>query len=232
LGSLICYEDDAKMIRKIQAIILLEEKASIATIEGLSGYKREVAVKFRRKYVKGGLEALRSKRKKKAAKSLLTHNQREEIVTILNEQKPSEFGYSQPFWTTTILANLIKEQWGVEYKSKSSLYLLFRKAKFTFRKPEKCSERRDEKVIAAWKEKYKPIIQEECARTDSVLLTGDEAVLTATTRVQRAWLPRDRPAFVEDAAKRKIIFLEIGSGCAHPFKTLEQTGTATIMILR
>jgi transposase len=101
------------MIRKIQAIILLEEKASIATIEGLSGYKREVAVKFRRKYVKGGLEALRSKRKKKAAKSLLTHNQREEIVTILNEQKPSEFGYSQPFWTTTILANLIKEQWGL-----------------------------------------------------------------------------------------------------------------------
>lgn len=237
LRTAVRIEDDVRAVRKIQAIILLEEKTSASTIEMITGYKREVAVKFRRKYLEYGIEGLRSKKKPKRPKELLTRNQRETLITILNTQKPSEFGYTnQGFWTTRVLADLIEEQWGVRYKSRTSLYVLFKRAKFTFRKPEKQSERRNEKVIADWKEQYKPIIEAECARKDSVVLVGDEAALSSETRTQRVWLPLEGPAIVLDTAKRKLVhlygFLEIGSGAACAFKTATQTGETTVLILK
>lgn len=235
LRAAVRSEKDAKAIRAIQAIILLEEKASAATIEMLVGYQREVAIKLRRKYLEKGIESLRSK-KRKATRSLLTSGQREQIVKILNTQTPSEFGYNQDFWTTTVLADLIAEQYGVQYKSKTPIYLILRKAEFTFRKPEKWSEKRDPELIKEWKKKYESIIQEECARQDSVVLVGDEAVLTSATRTQRVWLPLKGPAFVEDTAKRKTVhlygFLNVNSGVAWAFKTSEQTGLTTVEILK
>lgn len=235
LRAAVRSERDAQAVRKIQTIILLEEKVSASTIEILTGYQREVAVKFRRKYLKQGIESLRSK-KRKATRSFLTRGQREKIVEILNKQNPSEFGYNQDFWTTAILADLIAEQWGVCYKSKTPIYLILKEAKFTFRKPEKWSERRDLKVIEAWKKEYGPIIKEECAREDSVILVGDEVVLTSATRTQRVWLPLENPAFVEDTVKRKTVhlygFLDIITGAACAFKTLAQTGEITVEILK
>jgi transposase len=229
--------DDAKAVRRSQSIILLEDKASDATIKMMTGYKREVAVKLRNKYLRLGIKALQTKKKTKKLKELLTRSQREAIVTILNTQKPSDFGYeNQEIWTTKILADLIEEQWGVRYKSRTSLYLLFKKAEFTFRKPESQSERRNEQAIADWKEKFKPIIEEECARKDSVVLVGDEAALSSETRLQRAWLPLGGPAIVQNTAKRKMVhlygFLEIGPGVAHAFKTIAQTGEITISVLK
>ena len=91
LRTAVRSEKDATCVRKIQAIIMLEEKVSASTIEMLTGYQREVAVKFRRKYLKQGIDTLRPK-KREATKALLTRGQRDKIVEILNTQKPSEFG--------------------------------------------------------------------------------------------------------------------------------------------
>lgn len=235
LRTAVRKEQDAKAVRKIQAIILIEEKVSAATLDMLTGYQREVAVKLRRKYLKLGIESLASK-KREATRSFLTRGQREKIVEILNKQKPSEFGYNQDFWTTTVLADLIAEQWGVRYKSKTPIYLILKKADFTFRKPEKWSKNRDPKVIEAWKKEYETIIVEESSRDDSVVLVGDEAVLTSSTRTQRVWLPLKNPAFVEDTTKRKTVhlygFLDVVSGVAWAFKTASQTGKITIGILK
>lgn len=230
-------KDDARAVRRAQAIILLEERASADTIEMISGYKREVVVKLRRIYLKQGFDALRSKQKEKAPKLLLTRDQKSYIAEVLNTKKPTDFGFTgYAFWTTGILAYLIKEQYGVRYKSKTSLYLIFKQAKFTFRKPEKQSEKRDEKQIAEWKEKYKPIIEQECARVDTIVLAGDEAVLTSMTRIQKVWLPINGPAIVQEAAKRKAVhlygFLNIQSGAAIAYKTERQTGDITVSILK
>jgi transposase len=236
LRSSLTKEAEGRTVRKIQAILLLEEKASAETITAITGYRRDVAVKARKKYVIQGIEALRPKIKKKVHKAFLTRGQRDQIVKILNTQKPSDFGYGgQVFWTTRIVGDLIEQQYGVKYKSKTPLYLLFKQANFTFRKPEKRSERHNEQVITDWKEKHKPIIEEECSRADTVVLVGDEAVLTSATRTQRVWLPLKGPAFVEDTIKRKMVhlygFLAIGSGVAHAFKTATQTGETTVSVL-
>ena len=178
-------ETDLLAVRRAQAILMLEEGLSEDTIKTITNYRREVVVKLRRMFMKHGIEALRSKRKEKVPKLLLTRRQKDQIAKVLNLQSPSDYGFDSKLWTTAILGHLIEEQYGVKYKSKTSIYLIFKRAKFTFRKPEKQSERRNEKMISEWKKKYESIIKEECSRDDSVVLTGDEATLTSETRLQK-----------------------------------------------
>lgn len=237
LKTNIKYGKNLLAVRRSQAIIMLEEGVSADTIFILTGYQREVAVKLRRLFLKGGCDSLLSKRKKKEPKRLLTREQKNQIVKILNTQKPSDFGFdSFPFWTTALLGYLITEQYGVEYKSRTSLYLIFKQSKFTFRKPEKQSERRNEQQIVEWKKQYESIIKEECDQSDTIVLVGDEMVLTSETRLQKVWLPTNKSAFVEDTSKRKTAhfygFLNVQSGIGKVFKTTGQTGEITVSVLK
>ena len=236
LKGCIQSEEDKLAVRRSQAIVLLEERVSASTIEAITGYKREVVVKTRRIFVKNGIKSLLSKRKKKEHQAFLTQNQKDYIVHILNSKTPEEFGYRSQFWTTTILGDLILEQYNVKYKSKTSIYLIFRKAKFTFHKPEKVSEKRDEKLIQQWKDEKLPILNEECKRDDTVVLVGDEAAISSQTRTQKVWLPVNGAAVVEDTTKRKMVhfygFLNVQSGEAFAYKTKAQTGEITISVLK
>lgn len=223
--------------RRAQAIIMLEEGISGEIIEDVTDYKREVVVKYRKIFIKKGYSALVSKRKKKAPNALLKRSQKNEIIKVLKTQKPKDYGFEDyDFWTTTILCQLIEEQYNVKYKSKTPLYLLFKEAKFTFRKPEKYSEKRNDKQIAEWKKQFEPIIKEEYEREDSVVLTGDELVLTSQTRIQKIWLPIEEAPCIQDAAKRKTThiygFLNVKTGVAHAFQTPTQTGKETVAVLK
>ena len=217
---------------------MLEEGINGQTIENITGYKREVIVKYRKLFIKNGYDALTSKKRKKSPNALLSRSQKNEIIKVLNTQTPKDYGFSEDaFWTTSILGQLIKEQYGVTYKSKTPLYLLFKGARFTFRKPEKYSEKRNEQQISEWKEKFEPIIEEECKREDSVVLAGDELVLTSQTRVQKIWLPLEGAPFVEESATaRKTThvygFINVKTGVANAFQADTQTGKETIAVLK
>lgn len=236
LQNCIHCNEDTLAVKRSQAIVLLEEKVSPSTIKLITGYEREVVVKVRRLYIKYGIHSLESKRKKKKPKAYLTRNQKKQIANILNTQTPRDYGYNSDFWTTTILANLIIEQYGIKYKSKTSIYVIFREAKFSFHKPEKRSVKRNEKIIEQWKQEMLSVLNEECKRDNNVVLAGDEAAITSQTRTQRVWLPINGSAFVEDTTKRKIAhfygFLNVQSGEAFAYKTPTQTGEMTISVLK
>jgi len=223
--------------RRAQAIIMLEEGISGEIIENVTDYKREVVVKYRKRFIKQGYNALKSKKRKKAPNALLKRAQKNEIIKVLKTQTPKDYGFKEnEFWTTAILGQLIEEQYNVRYGSKTPLYLMFKEAKFTFRKPEKHSERRNIDQISEWENKFEPIIKEECQREDSVVLTGDELVLTSQTRLQKIWLPIKEAPFVQDSIKRKKThiygFLNVKTGAAHAFEAPVQTGKETVIALK
>ncbi len=56
---------------------------------------------------------------------------------MLQNPSPRDFGYSEDYWLTYILARLIKEQYNVHYKSKTFYYIFFKETKFTYHKPDK-----------------------------------------------------------------------------------------------
>ena len=162
LTNCIDTEDSLITIRRAQAILMVEDNASESLILQITKYEREVAVKIRKKYIKCGLQAIRSKQRIRKDKQLLTRQQKIEIIEILKTKKPSDFFSKAPdCWTARYLGDYIYDRYHVMYKSKKPLYLLFEEAKFSFHKPEKFSERRDEEAIKQWKKDKKAIILEE-----------------------------------------------------------------------
>lgn len=224
--------------RRMLAILLIEEKVTEGSLQRLTHYKRSVAVKLRKKYILGGFDAIKSKKKEKESKSFLTRNQKQEITKTLNEKVPSDIWEKAPnCWTTWHLAEFIKEKYDVVYKSKTSLYLIFKSIKFSFRKPQKFSVRRNDNEIAIWKEKYEPIFKAECADSNNVVLVGDEVILTSQTRLQKAWLPApDKAGYIHDVTSRKNMslygFLDVQTGEETAYCAEMQNSKNTIVALK
>lgn len=223
-------------IQKAQAIILIENNATEILIKSVTGYLRSTAVKLRKKYIKKGLDALKNKRRKKASNDLLTRNQRDELDRTLRTKKPREFGYDSDYWTTNMIGHLIKEQYNVQYKSRTPIYLILRRAKFTYHKPEKVHEKHNPEAIEKWKKEMQPIINEASNELNTVVLAGDEMTLTTDVTTQKIWLPANEYPKILTKSKRErrhlYGFLNIENGVQNAFKTMDETGETTVSILK
>jgi transposase len=235
LQELIQLQDgSARELARVQALLMYEKSMDMAFIQELVGLKRSAILKWRGRFKQGGIKALQDKRKRKP-KRLLSKGQIATIVRVLNEEKPSAYGYKTEFWTTAILGALIKEQYGVEYKSKKRLYLLFEQAKFTYHKPGQQYRNRDQERIDEWIKKYTPVIKQHLEDPNTVVLTGDEMVLSTQTTFQKVWLPVNTYPKVDVSNKRAnrsiYGFLNVTNGAEHAFKTMHQNSVTTCMIL-
>lgn len=226
----------AEEVKRAQGILLLAQNQAKTFIKMLTGLKRATLVKIRKKYIKEGIGALINKRKDKQPRSLLTKNQLEEVRVILHTKTPRDYGRECDFWTPTILGNVILEMFGVKYKSKTSLYLIFKKLKLTCHKPEKRYEKRDQKAIEEWREKVSPEIQKALKDPNTVVLVSDEMILTSQTTLQKVWFPEGQVPTITCSNTRTRIslygFLNIKTGEEFAFKADRQTSETSAQILK
>jgi len=235
LSSFIGITEDSREARRAQAIILMDQGSSIEIITLLTALRRRQAFKYRALYLKIGLEALRNKRKGKP-KLLLDKTQREEVLSYLEQTTPKDHGYEVEFWSTSILGDFIKEKYGVSYKSKRPFYLLFEKAKYSFHKPGKVYEKRDEVKVEVWKDSVQPKIREAFKDLDTTILCADEMVLSTQTTFQKIWLKKgDYPKIeISNTKKNKSLygFLNIKTGKEHAFVREWQNMHITTEVLK
>ena len=219
---------------RAQAVLLINAKSKQEEIELLTGFDKKYAFKLRKRFIEKGLIALTDKRKVKP-RALLTHGQREQIIKVLKENTPKDFGFEDEFWSTLILGVLIKEQYNVKYKSRTPLYLLFKEAKFTFHKPSGEYNKRDEEAVNAWNQEMNPIIEAAYADEDTVVLVADEMILSTQTTFQKIWLPQGKFPKIDISNKRdrRCIygFLNMKTGQEHAFKTKKINSEETSKIL-
>jgi transposase len=230
-------ERTSREIKHAQAILLIDQEIDQHTIEMVTAYTGKHAYKLRRRYLQSGIEAITDRRTPKP-KELLTRIQRVEIIEIIKTKKPSELGsYYQnyEYWTTGVLGEYIKRAYQIEYKSKTSHYLLFKEARFTYHKPGRVSERRDEQEVKEWRKKAKKRIEQAWHDKDAVILTEDEMHLSNQTTVQKIWLPQGEYPKIEIARKRDARsiygFLNVKTGDEHAFKTKWQNMYITAQII-
>lgn len=226
----------AEEIKRAQAILLLATNAEESIILILTGLKRDSVVKIRKKYIKHGIDALKSKRKDKKPRDLLTKSQRDEIAVMLHTKTPRNYGWDWDYWTPSILGKLILELYCVKYKSKTSLYLIFKRSKFTCHKPDKVYSKRNQEAIDKWKKENEPIIKEALSDKDTVVLVEDEMILTSQTTLQKIWLPQgEQPKIIcSNVRKRRSFygFLDIKTGTQHAFKEQKQTSVISARFLK
>lgn len=217
----------------MQAILMINREAEADFIKEITGYDQKYAFELRRKYIDHGIESLLSK--KKEPRALLTKGQKAEVIKIVTTLTPKSFGYSIDYWSTYILGALIKEQYNVQYKSKTSLYLIFKDAKFTYHKPDQQYKNRNQQVINQWIEKNTPLIQQALAEPETIVLVEDEMMLSTQTTTQKVWLPQGEFPKIDVSSKRQIRciygFLNIKTGHEHAFKFLRAASEETCKAL-
>ena len=226
-------ESSAKETKRAQAILLLCNGGNEYLISSLTGLEKKHVFKLRKKYLDKGLAGLKTKKRK--TKPLLTKNQIKAVVKTLKTRRPSDFGINADFWTTAILAQLIEEHYGVRYSSKTSYYVLFREAKFSYHKPGTQYKDRNQVRVDEWKKEVKETLREFNFKKDTVLLVEDEMILTTQTTCQKVWLPQGEFPRIEVSTNRKrrciYGFLNVFSGEEHAFKTEGANSESTCKVL-
>jgi transposase len=221
---------------RAQAILLTNERGGGARVPPLTGLTRSHAINIKQRYLKEGITALTDKRKGKP-KELLTKRQREAILKTLKEKTPKDLGYAHEHWSSSILGDWIEKTCKVKYKSKTSLYLIFRKVSFTYHRPGTKYDERNDEEVAAWQKTATRKLNALMKEKDTVILTGDEMVLTTATTIQKVWLPVGEYPKVEvrtgTRLRRHVYgFLNLRTGNEHAWKTEYQTMYVTKDILK
>lgn len=206
-------------VRRAQAILLVD-KGNAPT--SMTGYSRRQCFDIRKRYVEQGVSAIADKRKGNL-KPLLTKAQREEIITTLKTKTPKDLNYQADYWSTVLLGYHIEKTYKVKYKSRTSQYLLFKKAEFTFHKPGQVYQKHNEQEVRDWETANKERVKEAFHDADTIVLCEDEMVLSTKTTFQKIWLPKgEYPKIIVSNKKeaRSIYgFLNIKTGQEHAFKT-------------
>ena len=224
----------ASELKRVLAILLVDQAESRQLIKDLTGFNQKYSFDLRRKYLQRGIDSLRSKRK--VPKELLTRGQRAQVIKVLTTGSPKDFGFETPTWTTAILARTIEEQFGVRYKSRTSLYIIFRQAKFTYHKPDKQYKNRRQDFVDTWKQKVYPEIQEALKTKHTVVLVEDEMMLSTQTTTQKVWLPQGQFPKIDMSSKRQIRciygFLNLRTGKEHAFMTMKANSVESCNVLK
>lgn len=217
---LVSSKRSGKEVRRAGAVQLVDAH-EYKTLTRQTGFSRRQAFNLRKAYREQGAEALRDRPKGKP-KALLTKEQRTQIESWLNGKTPEDFGYQGEIgWTTGMLGAVIEKEFSVTYKSKTSYYLIFKEATFTYHKPGRVYQLRDEAEVVAWEASTYPFLQTAWENTNTVILCLDEMSLSSQTTVQKVWLPKGQYPLIDVATKResKSLFgyLNLKTGQEHAF---------------
>ena len=171
--------------KKAQTIFMLNNKVPAEQMQMLTGYSRRHSFALHKTYLTQWLVAIQDKKRKQ--RSLLTKAQLGLIEAAI-KASPSGYGYKAEYWSASLIADYIKVNFGVNHKSKTSIRLLFKKAYFTYHKPNKKYQRRDKAAVQKWNKETQLIIQKAWDEANTVIFAEDEMVLSTQTTTQRVWL--------------------------------------------
>jgi len=235
LRTIINYsKSSGREVRRAQAVLLLNQETTVEAIIALTNYSRRQIFDLRKNYLKKGIMVIQDKKKGKP-KELLTKKQLAEIVKAVQEKKPKDYNYDTDYWTTGIVGAVIESEYKVKYKSKTSIYLIFKQAKFTYHKPDRQYQARNEREVEEWRKEAKIKIKKALAEKNTIVLTADEMSLSTQTTIQKIWLPQGEYTRIEVATKRDARsiygFLNVRTGQENAFKTNWQNMHITYDIL-
>lgn len=166
---------------------MINEEKRYVFVKLLTGYGKTQSYTIVNVYLKECFDVLCDRRKGEP-KRLFTKVQREEILETVKTKISKDFGYSKENWAISILGDWIQRIHGVIYKFKTSLYLVFKQARFTYHKLKlgRVYDKHNEEEVSRWKEEKKPKVKEFWSDMDTVILCGDVMVLTTETTIRKS----------------------------------------------
>jgi transposase len=142
---------------RYQAVRLYGEGYPEKEIEQITGCNRTSLMEWCRAYREDPSQGLVDKRVG-GNRANLSHLQIEELGQVLHQYTPKErlgskaSSVNGQYWSVEDLAQIVREQYGVEYKSRASYTTLLRLCGFSYQKTEKIFKSRSETKVADFEE--------------------------------------------------------------------------------
>ncbi len=220
---------------RIQAILMVDKEIDIELIREITNFSRSQIFALRSKYLDKGIASIEDPARHNP-KELLSKKDRDEIIETVKTKKPEDIGYHGEYWTTAMVGDWIKKKYKVKYKSKTSVYLIFKRASFSYHKPGRVYHKRNEDEVIEFRKKAGKILAGALKEKNTVALCEDEMVLSAQTTFQKMWLRKNEYPKIEvsnDKKARSVYgFLNIKTGIEHAFKKDWQNMFITIDVLK
>lgn len=121
---------------RVQSVLLRKKRKSYQEILQSTGASEASVKRWHADFNKGGIDGLRTQKRLTSPNAKLTKVQKDSIKNIITGHKPQEYGYSGDFWSVASLKQLVRDQYGVVYKTAVSYYQLFSYCGFSYQKAE------------------------------------------------------------------------------------------------
>lgn len=131
-------------------------------IAGDLGVHVQTVRQWRRLWLKSGIDGLLHK-PHPGRPALLSDAQKQELLQLLREE-PTNHGFTRHFWTTAMIADLIRQKFGVDYHHDWVGEMLHALG-MSWQKPMRRARERDEAKIAAWRSELWPALLKKVPTT-------------------------------------------------------------------
>ena len=220
----------ALRLRALRGCELGYTEIEVAELLGLS---RETVSRWWTAYAEDGVQALPGERTGRPVGSGRTLNdgQAAWLRTILNQKSPEEVGIASPLWTRRAVADLIRNQYGIDMPVRTVGEYL-RRWGYTAKVPRRHAKDQDPEEVRKWLEETYPAIEQRAARKGAEIHWCDETGAAADQQPRRGYAREGQPARIDvpDAHIRMNMISTISNEGSVHFMTYKETMTAALFI--
>ena len=150
-----------------------------------------------------GLDALAPKPRPGRGRAL-TDFEAEEVKRWILQGDPRQYGFDFGLWTRQIVADLIKDRFGIEIGVTAVGDMLHRLGLTPQRPLRRAYERNDEE-IEKWKQETYPAIRKKAKKQGAEIFWLDEAAIRSDDPLLRTWGEKGKTPVVQTSGKRQGI---------------------------
>jgi transposase len=184
-------------LRAVQRVQAGESPEKV--IEAL-GFARACIYNWLARYRTGGWHALRTGDRSGRPKKL-SGTQIHWIYKTVRDKDPRQLKFAFALWTRAMIAETIKQKFGVKL-SKTSVGRLLHQLGFSCQKPLYRAYQRDPELIEQWKEQVFPKIQERAKKEGAVIYFQDESGVRSDFHSGTTWALKGQTPVVETTGAR------------------------------
>jgi len=159
IRALFDSEDKYKTGMRLYAVYQVSKGVSSRKLEELYNTSFKQICNWAHRFEENGLEGLKDK-PKSGRKSRLTEQQKDEIKSVLLNNRPDEFGYNTSTWSGPILIDYVKNRYDITYM-KAQIYNVLKTLGLSFQKGRPTYPEADEKT----REEFKTHLKKTSRRT-------------------------------------------------------------------
>jgi transposase len=192
---------DVRLVRRISVLLAyLHEHVSAPVLHERWGVSEATVYVWLKALLLAGLDSL-AYAHGGGRPAKLTPTQKQQLGAWL-DAGPQAQGFASACWTTLLIQELIRREFGVLY-NRFYLCELLRTLGYSFQKAQHVSEHLDPKTRQAWLARQWPQILAEAQRRGAAILFGDEAYCAQWGSLSYTWAKRGQTPTIQTSGKRK-----------------------------